>query len=486
MTSSALHEATNAGDLAKVKELVERGEEKLDQVDGEGETALSLAAKNGNLDIVRFLLKKGANARRYEGMSSPPLFNACRAGHVEVARKLLKYEADPEGATTIGNKTTPLIIAAKHGSVEITQMLIDHGANVNTARMDSVTPIFMAAQENHVEVLKMLIKAGANVDACTDDDATPLFMAAQEGHAESVEILLQNHAKMDAIYSNGNTPLLAASMRGNLDIVKMLVKWGANINERVETADSLPLIVAAQNGHLEVVKFFVGLGAHLDGFAYPGTTALYMASLHGESKVVKYLLECGANPNITREDGGTPLFATCHAGYGEVALTLLKYGAQVNVGDRTARDLFASFCKHAADECSYKVAIELYERGLLDDYQITSDVSDPLHFAIYSEFPKMVWLIVLKSPPTYFSDASLWVPPVKTYTSTFNALRRFWTPSDFHFCTKEVQDAIISFLLVAKSQNWKFDNFTKLHIIGFIVGGWEPIKKKGHEKTGET
>jgi hypothetical protein len=62
---------------------------------------------------------------------------------------------------------TPLIIAAKHGGVEITRMLLDHGANVNIARMDLVTPIFMAAQENHVEVLKMLIKGATQKNVRT-------------------------------------------------------------------------------------------------------------------------------------------------------------------------------------------------------------------------------------------------------------------------------------------------------------------------------
>jgi ankyrin repeat protein len=78
MTLNALHEATKEGDIAIVKEIVEEGRENIDQIDGEGETALSLAATNGNLEIVRFLLEKGANMRLVEGMSSPPLFNACR------------------------------------------------------------------------------------------------------------------------------------------------------------------------------------------------------------------------------------------------------------------------------------------------------------------------------------------------------------------------------------------------------------------------
>ena len=57
------------------------------------------------------------------------------------------------------------------------------------------TPVYGAAHNGHVEVLQVLISSGANIDTGTTNMArTPVWIAAQEGHTAALTLLIENHA----------------------------------------------------------------------------------------------------------------------------------------------------------------------------------------------------------------------------------------------------------------------------------------------------
>ena len=92
---ASLFGAVESGNLARVKQLVEQGEDK-NQADENDKTALSAAAEKGYLDITRYLVEQGADMEKGDCGGNTPLIFASIEGEVEVAQYLLEQGANIE------------------------------------------------------------------------------------------------------------------------------------------------------------------------------------------------------------------------------------------------------------------------------------------------------------------------------------------------------------------------------------------------------
>ncbi|HEV8595421.1 MAG TPA: ankyrin repeat domain-containing protein [Thermoplasmata archaeon] len=157
-----VHEAALAGDLKRVKELVEK-DPKLanDASSPDGFPPLGLAAFMGRADVVAFLLANGADLNfAAPGLGFTALTGAVNSSHPEVVKILVKAGADPnylyeEGAASV------MATAAANGNVEIVRTLLDAGADPNVPTKDGKTPLAWAVEKGHHEVAEMLRRHGA-------------------------------------------------------------------------------------------------------------------------------------------------------------------------------------------------------------------------------------------------------------------------------------------------------------------------------------
>lgn len=65
------------------------------------------------------------------------------------------------------------------GKADFIELLLDHGANVDSKSLTDVTPVHVAAQCGQCDALEVLVRRGADVNAATNDGATPLHLAAR-------------------------------------------------------------------------------------------------------------------------------------------------------------------------------------------------------------------------------------------------------------------------------------------------------------------
>ncbi|NCQ26609.1 MAG: ankyrin repeat domain-containing protein, partial [Armatimonadetes bacterium] len=126
---------------------------------------------------------------------------------------------------------TALYLAAKGGYVATAQALIDRGANVDPAAMQSWTPLHIAASRGQQEMVACLLAAGANANALTDLGDPALHLAAAEGHAAVVKTLVEV-GKVDkcAVNAEGFTALHLAAQNGKFETAKYLLDIGVPIN----------------------------------------------------------------------------------------------------------------------------------------------------------------------------------------------------------------------------------------------------------------
>lgn len=117
----------------------------INTADGEGWTLLHYAVINGNIDMVKFLLKNGADSTRFNNEGDTPLHIASRKGCMENVTLLLKHASVCRitgyvNVKTTNREDTPLHIAARNGYTNIVIFLLNHGAIYNIKNKENKTP----------------------------------------------------------------------------------------------------------------------------------------------------------------------------------------------------------------------------------------------------------------------------------------------------------------------------------------------------------
>lgn len=119
---------------------------------------------DGNQQIVEVLLQYGANTNVMNRQGEPAIWLAASRGQKQATRALIQYET-PVNQPSKKDGTTPLAIAAKHGSDEIVQLLLRAGANTEIPDRNGMTALAHAVTQNRLDPVISLIAAGANVNA---------------------------------------------------------------------------------------------------------------------------------------------------------------------------------------------------------------------------------------------------------------------------------------------------------------------------------
>ena len=122
---------------------------RVDERDFQGCTPLHYAAKNGQVEVVRELLRSGADPSACDQDTESVLMWASAAGQTEVVRLILDAGADVNAITDLDG--TALRWAAKHGHLETVKVLLEAGANPNAPGV-----LTYAEYGNHDAVAKLI------------------------------------------------------------------------------------------------------------------------------------------------------------------------------------------------------------------------------------------------------------------------------------------------------------------------------------------
>lgn len=159
-------------------------------------TPLMIAARAGDLAVVKLLLKYGAQPSCRNAIGSSALHDACDCGHVDVVRALLSKAGDmlqemleAERDTGDLNTGTPLHLAALGGHVDTVHELIEVGANINAVNAYYDTPLHLAVEAKNTKMVIVLIEAGAEVEELNYSGKTPLYIALCKGNSDIVLLL---------------------------------------------------------------------------------------------------------------------------------------------------------------------------------------------------------------------------------------------------------------------------------------------------------
>jgi ankyrin repeat protein len=156
------------------------------------------------------------------------LLDAARIGSLKMA-KLARAAGAELDVFDSEYSYTPLLWAARVGSTDLIQYLLDEGAFIDaraaTGAYRGSTPLLEAAAWNNVSAMKMLLSPSrdppAAIDATRGDGATPLCIAAWVGHDAAVRLLLEHSASLEVKF-DGNSPLHLAKKCGHTVVEQLL------------------------------------------------------------------------------------------------------------------------------------------------------------------------------------------------------------------------------------------------------------------------
>ena len=262
-----------------------------------GRNLLHAAAEGGNILIVRSMLSFDIDINsKGDESSATPLIIAAMENHVEVMKYLLQKGADI--SLTVGSeKRNALHIASEHGSIAAIELLLSGGLSVDSRDGAGNTPLVCAAACGQIEAVNYLLEHGADPLLKGKDEWSLLHFAAQSGNVIIIETMLSKGLDIDSKDETlGLTPLMVSIKSGKLEAAKYLLEKGADKSLKTTAGKLSPLSIAAALGSVAAIEMLLLHGCSINYRDNGGDTPLMHAAVFGNTEIVKYLLAKGADP----------------------------------------------------------------------------------------------------------------------------------------------------------------------------------------------
>ena len=252
-----LWEATKANDSAKVSILVREGVDLNFGDEKENRTPLMIAAANGNLELMKLFLEKGAEVDAVDKNGTTAIYYAILRNKPAAVKFLIEKNTDINHKST--TDLTPLMGAARMKRAEIIPILLKAGAKINEQNQSKITALHFAVASGDKETVKAILKGKPDINLKDKRGATPIVTAISRGgysSYETVPMLLELGANPNDTDSMGWNTLMIAIVKSRKDLLIPLLKAGANPfqkNNRSEDVFDL-LKSTKRDGYEQIIR----------------------------------------------------------------------------------------------------------------------------------------------------------------------------------------------------------------------------------------
>lgn len=325
---SLVHHELEAGNQAYCQE-----------IDHEGNTVLSIAAKYGHLDLVRKCLLWGYDLNHVNQMGESVIAIAAEKHHSEIVLYLMSYIppskqsplSTPSGKLDLSDEDAGVVITAlaKASDLKFMRAFLEKYSNkVNVAHpINECLAIHVACELGNLDMAHLLLRYGSQVDLVDDLGQLPIHKACSSSSLEVVKLLLgfsdvdystirctsnfhRNELLMKAD-SDGKDTLLLAVLNGRTEVMKYILtiidptKRKQNLGDISWSAGDLLLANnLAEQGNVECLKILQDSGYDLSWAPETtGVNVLMAACGAGKTRMIDYLLEKGCDLSILDNEG---------------------------------------------------------------------------------------------------------------------------------------------------------------------------------------
>lgn len=218
---------------------------------------------------------------------------------------------------------------------DMTQLMIDAGANVNEAGKTDMTPLMMAAMMSAPESMKILIAAGADPKFKMKNGMSVLHYATWRSNcAECVQLLVDNGADVNLKDKNGETPITimmtASTAKSRAETVIYTTNAYKSYGVTVMPDKFMNPKESDWSEPEELIEILIKAKADVNASNAVGTTPLITAAFFNKAPLMKTLIDAGANVNQADKMGVTPIMYAAVRNSMDAIEVLLNAGVDIN------------------------------------------------------------------------------------------------------------------------------------------------------------
>ncbi len=290
----------------------------LETLDPIGNNIFNYAAKNGSIDFLKLLVKKGIDPKNVNNKGGNAMLYAS-FGTRSTQNTLEVYqflESLGVAANVVGdNGKNPLhTIAYKNKDVAVFNYFMSKGVDVNLKDEEGNFPFGNAAANNNLAIVKTLFTKVKDSNQKDGNGRTALALAVHRNTADVVEYLLEKGADVQTKDEKGNTLsyYLANAFNEKEPAafeakLKLLTAHNLKVGQTQGNGNTL-VHIAAQKNNIALLKRVVDFGIDINAMNDEGYTALHISAMKTQDDVVlKYLISKGADTSIKTEFDETAL-----------------------------------------------------------------------------------------------------------------------------------------------------------------------------------
>ena len=233
--------------------------------------------------LAPILLEHGANPNTPSWRRNYRVSVSLRVNELEV------HEVDMRELVRSYRKETPLVVATRHGDLELMKLMIAKGADVNARQF---------WKDLEMPLVDLMIKRGARNYApqLPDEEPSALEVAADNLHEEAFFLLLQHGATVDSEILGRLSHSVFSNSTAGMRIVTALLDQGTDVNAPASAGQSTPLMAATQKFNVTLVQLLLRRGANPNQYSGYHSPVTWIESLewsegaHKEALAVRRLI----------------------------------------------------------------------------------------------------------------------------------------------------------------------------------------------------
>lgn len=295
--------------VATINFLIDKGND-VNKRTHDSRTYIFWAASRGNLELMKYLVEKGARTDLKDSHGyTLTLFSAASGqNNTKIYDFLIENGTDIINEKDHDGRNVLLVAAARVKNMDLIDYFTSKGLSLQSTDMHGNGIFNIAAQGGNIEVLEALVAKGVSTEKNSKTNENAILFASRGGRGSSnslevFEYLETLGLRANITAANGVTPLHNIARSSNdLALYNYFIEKGVNPNS-TDHEGNTPLLNAVSRNTLEAIKFLSEKTKDINHTNKDGHSALTIAVQNNSASVVNYLISKGARTDILDKEG---------------------------------------------------------------------------------------------------------------------------------------------------------------------------------------